>query len=305
MKAVNVLISSCTRPEAYDLLLLIARGKVFGGSQPVSVILYDEPNQKVKLENLAGEVKDCASTVLREICVEVNPEKAFRDVDFAIMLDTIEATNSILERLKLCKQAYARYGKFLEEGAKQSINIVIAGDPVAKKLNVPIDSVRNVIIWGNSGPNILVDISHAEFQAENDLYKSVIKQINNDHWRKHILQPYVENKCSEKLSASEIAICKAKAIADHIKDIWFGTSENWSSMVVHSNGEYGIPKNIFFGFPISIPKPRGSSEIVPNLEFDKWEEAQFLQRIHEIDECRKILHQICEGEEIEESDPVL
>lgn len=130
MKAINVLTSSCTRPEAYDLLLLIVRGRVFGESQPVSVILYDEPTQKAKLENLAGEVKDCASTVLQEICVEVNPENAFRDVDFAIMLDTIEATNSILERLKLCKQAYARYGKFLEEGAKQSINIVIAGDPV-------------------------------------------------------------------------------------------------------------------------------------------------------------------------------
>ncbi|VUZ49879.1 unnamed protein product [Hymenolepis diminuta] len=176
---------------------------------------------------------------------------------------------------------------------------------VAKKLDVPIDSVRNVIIWGNPGPNILVDISHAEFQVENDLYKSVIKQINNDHWRKHILQPYVESKCSEKVSPSEIAICKAKAIADHIKDIWFGTSENWSSMVVHSNGEYGIPKNLFFGFPVSIPKPKVSPEIVPNLKFDEWEEARFLQRVHEIDERRKILHQTCEGEEIEESDLVL
>nr|CDS32175.2 cytosolic malate dehydrogenase [Hymenolepis microstoma] len=253
MKALNILISSCSRPEAYDLLFLLGRGKVFGERQPISITLYDEHSQNSKLTILASEVRDCASVVLQEVYVEDDPEKLFRDIDFAIMLDTIETTNSI-----------------------------------------------NVIIWGNSLPNFLVDISHAEFQSESGLYKSAIKQINNEHWRKYILQPYVKNKCSDVSPDSEVAICKAKAIANHIKDLWFGTSINWSSMIVHSNGEYDIPKNIFFGFPVSIRKPHNPPEIVHNLKFYDWEEAQFIQRIHEIDEHSKTLHRICESKELEE-----
>ncbi|VDO11695.1 unnamed protein product [Rodentolepis nana] len=334
MRALNVLITSCTRPEAYDLLSLIGRGKVFGERQPVSITLYDEHSQNSKLKILASEIKDCASIVLQDIYVQDGPERLFREIDFAIMLDTIETVNSLLGRLKLCKQVYARYGKYLEEGAKQSINIIIAGDPiyinayfmsryapsfskssftgclrmehdratsmVAKKLDVSVDSVKNTVIWGNSMSNFLVDISHAEFQAESRLYKSPIEQINNDHWRKYILQPYVKNKCSEVSPASEIGICKARAIASHIKDLWFGTSTNWTSMIVHSSGEYGVPKNIFFGFPVSIRKPQNQPEIFQNLKFHEWEEAQFVQNIHKIDEHSKILQKICEGKELEE-----
>lgn len=90
---------------------------------------------------------------------------------------------------------------------------------------MPTESVRNVIVWGNSGPGAFVDITHSDIQNGTGAYVSAIKQINDEHWMKHILQTYVQDKCSEKSPASVIAISKAKSIVDHIKDLWFGTSE--------------------------------------------------------------------------------
>lgn len=49
------------------------------------------------------------------------------------------------------------------------------------------------------------------------------------------------------------AMSAAKAAADHMKDIWFGTNPGESvSMGVISDGSYGIAKDVVFSFPVQI-----------------------------------------------------
>lgn len=60
---------------------------------------------------------------------------------------------------------------------------------------------------------------------ENGAFKPATELINNEHWMKHVLQPYVQNWSSECTPADSIAILKAKAIIDHVNDLWFGTNE--------------------------------------------------------------------------------
>ncbi|KAM7539472.1 hypothetical protein Aperf_G00000054051 [Anoplocephala perfoliata] len=336
---INVLISAPARPEAYDLIFLLGRGDVFGERQPVSIILYGTPAQEIELKLLAGEVYDSALEALQDIVIITNLEAAFQNVDVAIMLDTVESNHFTYndENLKQCKRIYAKYGEHLDKYGKQTVRVIVAGDPVntntyimckyapslsqscfsgllrmdqnratcqiARKLYIPVESVRNVIVWGNSGRNAFVDIAHAEIQSETGLYVPAVKKINDVHWVKHILQPYIQDKCSEKSSDSAMAIQKAKAIVDHIKDLWFGTSENWTSMIVNSNGEYGTPKNCFFGFPVTVADPNKKPEIVANLNLDSWGEIQFERTVHEIEDFKKRILQIDNCEEHNKTRP--
>ena len=49
------------------------------------------------------------------------------------------------------------------------------------------------------------------------------------------------------------AMSAAKAAADHMKNIWLGTSpDSCVSMAVLSDGSYDIPKDIMFSFPVTI-----------------------------------------------------
>lgn len=70
-----------------------------------------------------------------------------------------------------------------------------------------------------------MDITHSTVRMENGKIKPTTELINNEHWMKHILQPYVQDRSSECSSADSISILKAKAIIDHVNDLWFGTNE--------------------------------------------------------------------------------
>lgn len=62
----------------------------------------------------------------------------------------------------------------------------------------------------------------------------------------------------------------AKAICDHLRSIWQGTSEDdWVSMGVYSDGSYGIEKDIIYSFPVHIDKNKNWT-IVQGLEINDW-----------------------------------
>ncbi|KAL5104604.1 Malate dehydrogenase cytoplasmic [Taenia crassiceps] len=226
--AVKVLITAPTRPEAYDLVLFIGQGGMFGRDQPVTIALYDLFAQDSHLQWLVNEALDSGLEPLEDIYATTDPELAFQNVDVMIILDTIEAASYAHknERLRQCWQIYSRHGEYLDKYGKQTTKIVVAGDPVntnafilskyvpslpeycitglvrmdqnratfqvANKLNVPTEAVKNVLIWGNAGPGVFVDITHSTVRMENGTIKPAIELINNEHWMKYILQPYVQ-----------------------------------------------------------------------------------------------------------------
>ncbi|EUB57810.1 Malate dehydrogenase, cytoplasmic [Echinococcus granulosus] len=303
---------------------------MFGQNQPVTITLYDLFAQDSQLQVLVDEAQDSGLEPLEDIHTTTDPDLAFKDIDVAIMLDTIEAASYAHknERLKQCWQVYRRHGEYLDKYGKQTTKIIVTGDPVntnayilskytpslpkscitglvrmdqnratfqvANKLNAPVEAVKNVLIWGNAGSGAFIDITHSKVQMENGAFKPATELINNEHWMKHVLQPYVQNWSSECTPADSIAILKAKAIIDHVNDLWFGTNEDWTSMVVYSNGEYGTPVNFFSGYPVIIPQPKGNPIIVADLTFEDWGESQFERTAHEMADFEKRILQLCE-----------
>ncbi|VDK36704.1 unnamed protein product [Taenia asiatica] len=310
---------------------------MFGQDQHVTIALFDLITQDSQLQLLVDEALDSGLEPLEDIYATTDPELAFQNVDVAIMLDTMEAASYAHknERLKHCWQIYRRHGEYLDKYGKQTTKIIVAGDPVntnafvlsnytpslptscitglvrmdqnratfqvANKLNVPVEAVKNVVIWGNAGSGAFIDITHSMVRMENGTVKEAKELINNEHWMKHILQPYVQDRSSERAPADSIAILKAKAIVDHVNDLWFGTAENWTSMVVRSKGEYGAPVGFFSSYPVTIPGPKENPTIVADLRFEDWSESQFERTAHEMADFEKRILQLCEcGETISE-----
>jgi len=72
---------------------------------------------------------------------------------------------------------------------------------------------------------------------------------------------------ARKLSS---AMSAAKAICDHMRSWWFGTtSDDWVSMGVVSDGSYGIEKGLVYSFPVHCDKNKKWS-IVQGLAIDDW-----------------------------------
>ena len=64
------------------------------------------------------------------------------------------------------------------------------------------------------------------------------------------------------------AASAANAIVNHITDWFFGTREDdWVSMGIPSDGSYGIPEGVIYGFPVVC---KGCNyQIVPDLQISE------------------------------------
>lgn len=197
-------------------------------------------------------------------------------------------------------------GQALDQYAKKTVKIVVVGNPantncliaskyapsipaenfscltrldhnrargqVALKLNVTSDNVRNVIIWGNHSSTQFPDLRHAQVTLNNGEVKNAYEALNDENWIKNEFIPIVQKRGAAILAARKLssAMSAAKAICDHLRDWWFGTSnDDWISMGVISDGSYGIEKNLVYSFPVRIDKNRNWS-IVQGLSVDDW-----------------------------------
>jgi malate dehydrogenase len=63
----------------------------------------------------------------------------------------------------------------------------------------------------------------------------------------------------------------ANAAIDHMRDWALGTNGEWVTMGVPSNGEYGIPKDVMFGYPVTCEG--GKYKIVEGLPIDAFSQS--------------------------------
>jgi malate dehydrogenase len=140
---------------------------------------------------------------------------------------------------------------------------------VAKKLGVAIMDVKNMSIWGNHSATQYPDLFHATVGG-----KPVAKQVAQS-WIEGEFIPTVQQRGKAIIDARGLssAASAANAAIDHVRDWWFGTPEGtWVSMAVPSDGSYGTPKGVIYGFPCRCS--HGSWEIVQGLEVDAFSRAK-------------------------------
>ncbi|XP_045903015.1 malate dehydrogenase, cytoplasmic-like isoform X1 [Micropterus dolomieu] len=308
---IRVVVTGAAGQIAYSLLYSIAKGDVFGKDQPIILVLLDIPPMLPVLDGVVMELQDCALPLLREVIPTDKVEVGFKDIDAAILVGSMPRKEG-MERKDLLKANVAIFktqGSALDKYAKKTVKVLVVGNPantncliasksapsipkenfscltrldhnrassqVAMRCGVSSDKVKNVIIWGNHSSTQYPDVHHAKVNlhgTETPAYDAV----KDETWLRGDFISTVQQRGAAVIKARKLssAMSAAKAICDHMRDIWFGTKEGeFISMGVYAGGNsYGIPEDLIYSFPIQIKDK--SWKIVNGLPINDFSRAK-------------------------------
>lgn len=288
---IRVLVTGAAGQIAYSLLYSIGNGSVFGKDQPIILVLLDITPMMGVLDGVLMELQDCALPLLKDIIATDKEEVAFKDLDVAVLVGSMPRREG-MERKDLLKanvKIFKAQGAALDKYAKKSVKVIVVGNPantncltasksapsipkenfscltrldhnraksqIALKLGVTADDVKNVIIWGNHSSTQYPDVNHAKVKLQGKEV-GVYEALKDDSWLKGEFITTVQQRGAAVIKARKLssAMSAAKAISDHIRDIWFGTPEGeFVSMGVISDGNsYGVPDDLLYSFPVVI-----------------------------------------------------
>jgi malate dehydrogenase len=303
---VRVAVTGAAGQIGYSLLFRIANGDLLGADQPVILQLLDVPVAMKALEGVIMELDDCAFPLLAGVEASDDPNVAFKDVGVAMLVGA-KPRGPGMERKDLLREngpIFTSQGKALSDHAKRDVKVVVVGNPantncliaqrnapdldpscfsalmrldqnramtqVAQKLGKPVTEVKKMTIWGNHSATQYPDAFHAEVGGE-----SAGKLIGDQDWIEKTFIPTVQQRGKAIIDArgKSSAASAASAAVDHIRDWALGTPKGDSvSMAVVSDGSYGIPKGLIYGFPVTCEG--GKWSIVQGLEIDPFSRAK-------------------------------
>lgn len=305
--AIRVVITGAAGQIAYSLLYSVAKGDVFGKDTPVELMLLDIPIMMTALKGVAMEIQDCALPLVKDVVATDDPDVAFKDADVAMLVGAMPRREG-MERKDLLKanvKIFKAQGASIDRVAKKTIKVVVVGNPantnalicaesapsipkqnfsaltrldqnrataqVATKLGIACSDVKNCIIWGNHSSTQFPDVTFAKIK-EGDTWVNATTKIKDDNWIRQDFVNTVQKRGAAVIEARKLssAMSAAKAIADHVRDWWNGTVDNYVSMGVYSDGSYGITEGLMYSFPVTIDDKR-NYHIVQGLTITDWQ----------------------------------
>ncbi|HUH00649.1 MAG TPA: malate dehydrogenase [Kofleriaceae bacterium] len=303
---VRVAVTGAAGQIGYSLLFRIAAGDMLGKDQPVILQLVDIPPAMKAVEGLIMELEDCAFPLLAGIEAADDPRVGFKGTQVALLVGARPRTKD-MERKDLLSangKIFVGQGKALADVADEDVKVLVVGNPantncyiamknavgvprenftamvrldqnramsqIATKLGVPVTAVKKMTIWGNHSATQYPDVFHAEVDGT-----SVAARIDDQAWVEKTFIPTVQQRGKAIIDARGLssAASAANAAIDHVHDWALGTADgDWVSMAVPSDGSYGIPKDLIYGFPCRCKN--GKWEIVQGLEIDAFSRAR-------------------------------
>ena len=298
---VRVAVTGAAGQIGYALLFRIASGEMLGKDQPVILQLLEVPVEgpQKALKGVMMELEDCAFPLLVGMESHSDPMTAFKDADYALLVGSMprKAGMERAELLSINGAIFTAQGKALDAVASRKVKVLVVGNPantnayiamksapglprenftamlrldhnralsqVAAKTGKPVAAIKKLAVWGNHSPTMYADYRFATIDGA-----SVQQMINDQVWNKDTFLPTVGKRGAAIIEARGLssAASAANAAIDHMRDWALGTNGEWVTMGVPSNGEYGIPKDVMFGFPVTTGG--GQYKIVEGLAID-------------------------------------
>lgn len=300
-KPVRVAVTGAAGQIGYALLFRIASGEMLGKDQPVILQLLEVPAEgpQKALKGVMMELEDCAFPLLHGMEAHSDPMTAFKDTDYALLVGSMprKAGMERAELLSINGQIFIGQGKALNAVASRDVKVLVVGNPantnawiamksapdlkrenftamlrldhnralsqIAAKTGKPVASIKKLGVWGNHSPTMYADYRFATIDGAS------VKDMINDHaWNKDVFLPTVGKRGAAIIEARGLssAASAANAAIDHMRDWALGTQGEWVTMGIPSNGEYGIPKDVMFGYPVTCEG--GKYKIVEGLAID-------------------------------------
>ena len=294
---IRVAVTGAAGNISYAMLFRIASGEMLGKDQPVILQLLEITPALDALKGVVMELQDCAFPLLADIIQTDDANVTFKDIDYALLVgarprgpgmerkDLLEANAAIFSAQgKALNQVASRDVKVLVVGNPANTNAVIAQrnapdlDPrnftamtrldhnraiaqLAEKTNSTVNDVKKMIIWGNHSSTQYPDLTECTVNG-----KPALDLVDRD-WYENTYIPEVQQRGAAIIKArgASSAASAANAAIAHMRTWAMGTDENdWVSMGVYSNGEYGIAKGLIYSFPCTCSN--GDWSIVENVD---------------------------------------
>ncbi|KAF6003695.1 hypothetical protein F1559_004592 [Cyanidiococcus yangmingshanensis] len=334
-RAITIAVTGAAGQIAYSLLPLLASGSVFGSRQRVALQLLDLPVTESVLQGVTLELEDGAYPLL-ELPVKYTSvsEEAFANADIVVLLGSFPRKPGMERKDLLAKNGaiFREQGLVLNRVAKQETRVLVVGNPantnaltlsqfctaipkvnitalarldhnrlrslVARRLSCAVSDVHDVAIWGNHSSTQYPDVSFA-YTSGVPVGKMRAALGGESQLQSEII-PTIQKRGAEVLALRKLssAMSAARAIGDHLRDWMLGTaSENeLVSMVVASDGSYGIEKGLMFSFPVHCYRG-GRYKIESSLSIDsfsrKYLEITQNELISERDEAMRVVSKMC------------
>ena len=309
----RVAVTGAAGQIGYSLLFRIANGDMLGKDQPVILQLLDITPAMLAVNGVVMELDDCAFPLLAGVVVTDDPAVAFKDADYALLVGARPRSKG-MERKDLLEANGAIFtvqGKALNDHANRNCKILVVGNPantnayiamksapdlprqnftamlrldhnralsqLAAKAGKPVESIEKLIVWGNHSPSMYPDFRFAT--AGGQPLKAL---INDDAWNKDTFIPTVGKRGAAIIEARGLssAASAANAAIDHMRDWALGTKGKWVTMGIASNGEYGIPKDVIYGFAVTCEN--GEHKLVEGLEINAFSRERMTATLDEL-----------------------
>ncbi|OAV08161.1 Malate dehydrogenase [Moraxella catarrhalis] len=316
---VRVAVTGAAGQIGYSLLFRIASGEMLGKDQPVILQLLEIPVEKAQqaLQGVIMELDDCAFPLLVDVIGTDDPKVAFKDADYALLVGArprgpgMERADLLQENAKI----FTVQGKALNEVASRDVKVLVVGNPantnayiamksapdlpaknftamlrldhnraltqIAKKTGKAVKDIKKLIVWGNHSPTMYADYRFATIDGE-----SVKEMINDQDWNANTFLPTVGKRGAAIIEARGLssAASAANAAIDHMRDWALGSNGEWVTMGIPSDGSYGIPEGVMFGFPVTTEN--GEYQIVQDLQIDDFSQERINITLNELEEER-------------------
>ena len=292
----RVTITGAAGQIGYQLAFRIASGQMLGADQPVILQLLEIPPALPALQGVVMELDDCAFPTLAGVVGTDDPDTAFKDSDYALLVGA-RPRGPGMERKDLLEanaQIFSVQGKSINDHASRDIRVLVVGNPantnaliassnapdidagnftamtrldhnraaaqLAQKTGKAVNEIQRMIIWGNHSATQYPDINHATVDG------TAANELVDQQWLADEFIPLVQQRGAAIIAArgASSAASAASAAIDHMRDWALGTAaDNWVSMAIPADGSYGIEAGIIYSYPVRCSG--GKYEIVQGL----------------------------------------
>jgi malate dehydrogenase len=123
---------------------------------------------------------------------------------------------------------------------------------------------------------------YADYRFATIAGQSVKPMINDEEWNRTTFLPTVGKRGAAIIEARGLssAASAANAAIDHMRDWVLGTAGRWVTMGIASNGDYEIPKDVMYGFPVTCAN--GEYSVVQGLEIDSFSRERMTHTLNEL-----------------------
>ena len=302
---VRVTVTGAAGQISYALLFRIASGSMLGPNQPVILQLLEITPAMDALQGVVMELNDCAFPLLHDVVTSDDPEVAFKDADYALLVGA-RPRGPGMERKDLLEANAAIFsvqGKAINKVASRDIKVLVVGNPantnaliassnapdldpkqftamtrldhnralsqLAAKTGRHSSEIKRMTIWGNHSNTQYPDISNATVDGQ------AASELVDQAWLESDFIPTVQERGAAIIKArgASSAASAASAAVDHMRTWALGSDEgDWVSMAIPSDGSYGIEPGIIYSYPVTCSA--GEYAIVQGLTISEFSQAR-------------------------------